>query len=333
MASITKVGSNWRALVRRKGHKAQCKTFPTKAQADLWARQVENDLDRGIVMAQPGKLTMAVVIEAYRDLRDASRPISDSSNTHYMLKRLKEGLGDKMAGNLGPQQLVDYAKMRREEGAGPYTINMEIGTLGTVMRYAMIPLRVTLPDVVAQSRPLLNHLGLIGGGGKRERRPLEDELQAILKELKAPYADVVRFAVATATRRGEICKVLWEHIDEDKKLLLIKDRKDPRQKKGNDQWIPLLGEAWDIVQRQPRKEGGGRIFPVHPQTISKYFHNACVKLGVPDLHLHDLRHEGTSRLFEQGYEIHQVSMVTGHKDWKNLKRYTNLKPEDLHRKP
>lgn len=332
MASITKVGLKWRALIRRKGHKTQCKTFPNKIQAEQWARQVETDFDRGIVMAEPGKLTMAQVLQAYRELRDGSRPISDSSNTHYMIKRLTEGLGDKLAGNLNPQHLVDYAKMRREEGAGPYTINMEIGTLGTVMRYAMIPLRVALPDVVSQSRPLLTHLGLIGGGGKRERRPLEDELQAILKELKQPYADAVLFAVATATRRGEICKVLWEHVDEKKRLLLIKDRKDPRQKVGNDQWIPLLGDAWDIVQRQPRKEGDDRIFPIHPQTISKYFHEACVKLKIPDLHLHDLRHEGTSRLFEQGYEIHQVSMVTGHKDWKNLKRYTNLKPEDLHRK-
>jgi integrase len=332
MASITKIGTSWRVLVRRKGHKARCKTFPVKAQAEAWGRQIEADLDRGIVMAEPGRLTMAGVIDAYRDLRDASRPISDSSNAHYMLKRLKEGLGDKMAGALGPQQLVDYAKMRREEGAGPYTINMELGTLGTVMRYAMIPLRVMLPDVVSQSRPLLNHLGLIGGGGKRERRPLEDELQAILKELKPPYDDVVRFAVATATRRGEFCTVRWENIDSDKKLLLIKDRKDPRKKKGNDQWIPLLGDAWDIVQRQPRKNGDERIFPIHPQTISKYFHDACVKLGIPDLHLHDMRHEGTSRLFEQGYEIQQVSLVTGHKSWKDLKRYTQLRPEDLHRK-
>ena len=27
----------------------------------------------------------------------------------------------------------------------------------------------------------------------------------------------------------------------------------------------------------------------------------------------------------------QVALVTGHKDWRHLKRYTNLKPEDLHR--
>jgi site-specific recombinase XerD len=39
-----------------------------------------------------------------------------------------------------------------------------------------------------------------------------------------------------------------------------------------------------------------------------------------------LRHEGTSRLFEAGFPIEKVAMVTGHKDWRMLRRYTNLKP-------
>ncbi|WP_292408411.1 hypothetical protein [Mesorhizobium sp.] len=43
-----------------------------------------------------------------------------------------------------------------------------------------------------------------------------------------------------------------------------------------------------------------------------------------------MRHEGTSRLFEAGFTIEQVALVTGHKDWKMLKRYTHLKLETLH---
>jgi site-specific recombinase XerD len=42
-----------------------------------------------------------------------------------------------------------------------------------------------------------------------------------------------------------------------------------------------------------------------------------------------LRHETASRLFEAGYQIPEVALVTGHKDWKMLRRYTNLKAEDL----
>jgi integrase len=333
MASITKIGDSWRALIRRKGHKTLCKTFKVKAKAEAWALQREAEIGRGEIVAEPGVLRLGEVIQAYRELRDQSRPISDTANEHYMLKRLVEGLGDKRAGALTPQDLVDYSQMRKEEGAGPYTINMEISKLGTVMRYAGAVMKIALPDVVGQARPLLNHLGMIGGGGKRERRPTEDEVTRLVKQLRegrgAIYADAVCFAIATAARRGEIVKLLWIDLDEAKKLIQIRDRKDPRQKIGNDQWIPLLGDAWDIVQRQDREKD--RIFPVHEQTLSKYFKEACDALGIPDLHFHDLRHEGTSRLFEEGYEIQQVALVTGHKDWRHLRRYTNLKPEDLHR--
>ncbi|MDP3854897.1 tyrosine-type recombinase/integrase [Phenylobacterium sp.] len=57
---------------------------------------------------------------------------------------------------------------------------------------------------------------------------------------------------------------------------------------------------------------------------------ACRDLRIDDLHFHDLRHEATSRLFEAEYEIPEVSLVTGHRDWKMLQRYTHIRPEDLH---
>ena len=129
---------------------------------------------------------------------------------------------------------------------------------------------------------------------------------------------------------GEIARLTWQDIDESKRLALVRDRKDPRRKAGNDQWVPLLGEAWTVLQRQPKVDGEPRIFPIGESTVSKYFTEACKALDIPDLHFHDLRHEGTSRLFEEGFEIQQVALVTGHKDWRHLRRYTQLKPESLH---
>jgi integrase len=338
MASIIKVGEKWRALIRRKGHPSYCKTFRVKAQAEAWARQVETDIDRGTSPAPAtivGRtLLMQDLIQTYRDLRDRSRPISDSSSEHYMLNRIGEGLGERDAMSLTPHDLVAYCQMRKNEGAGPYTCNMEISKLGTVVRFASVALKITAPDVVTSARPLLKHFGLIGGGGKRERRPTEDELVRVVdwmaKEKGQLFADIIHFAVATAMRRGEIGKLTWADVDEAKRLVLVRDRKDPRKKAGNDQWVPLLGQAWVILQQQVKVDDEPRIFPIGEQTVSKYFTEACRALSIPDLHFHDLRHEGTSRLFEEGFEIQQVALVTGHKDWRHLRRYTNLKPEDLH---
>ncbi|MCL1962227.1 MAG: site-specific integrase [Desulfovibrionaceae bacterium] len=339
MASIIQINGRWRAQVRRKGHPAYTETFGTRAEADRWARHVETQIDAG--RRPEGRAVMGRayllrdVVQDYRRLRAGARPVADDSNEHYQLKRLAEHLGERDALSLTVDDLVGFCRARAEDGAGPYTINMDVGKLGTVLRLVFGVKRLAVPDVVAQARPALSHLGLIGGGGRRERRPNDDELSALLdwmeRERGRVYADVIRFAVATAMRRAEICRIVWEDVDAQRKLVLIRQRKHPRQKKSNDEWVPLLGAAWDLIHAQPTRQGP--IFAVHPQTISKYFRDGCQALGIPDLQLRDMRHDGVSRLFEHGYQIQEVALVSGHKKWETLKRYTQLKPEDLHRGP
>jgi integrase len=332
MASIIQMpNGRWRALVRRAGRKSICKTLRTKAAVERWARDIEAQLDAGEQPEQEA-ITVEALIQAYRRLRDASRPIADTSTAHYTLKTLEDILGGRDARRLTTEDLVAYCHKRRDAGAGPYTLNMDLSQLSTALRYAASAKSLVLPDAVGAARPLLKHLGLIGGGGKRERRPTRDELDRVVEYLGthrgAVYADAVRFAVASAMRAGEICRLKWVDVDRERKLVIIRDRKDPRQKAGNDQTVPLLGDAWEVAAAQP---AGDRIFPIEAPTLSKYFTEACRELAIPDLHLHDLRHEGTSQMFERGLDIPEVALVTGHKKWDSLRRYTQLKPEDLHR--
>lgn len=328
MGSITKRGDTYRVQIRRKGYAAECRTFPTKAQAQAWMRQREADMDRGVAVAQGDGVTVGALIDAYTRMRDQARPISDASNEHYQLRTLKRLLGHMMPTRMTPDDLVSFATARRDEGAGPYTINMDVSKLGTVLRYGASYMRVSLPDVVGSARPLLKHLRLIGGGGKRERRPADDELQRILEHLRTNYgqvyADIAAFCAVAAMRRGEACALRWEDINAQRVATV--PRKHPRLGKKLEP-VPLVDEAWRIIQAQPRTDD--RVFPVHPQTVSKYFRQTCIALGVPDLHFHDLRHEGTSALFEAGFSVPEVALVTGHKNMANLSRYTNLRPEDV----
>lgn len=325
MASYVKRGARWRAQIRRAGRKPIVKSFATKAAAKAWAEEIEEKLDAGGAVERPTGGTVAELIQAYRDLRDVARPILDTSNEHYVLKHLAAGLGEKKAVGLTVDDLIAWCKRRRDEGAGPYTVNMEISKLGTVFRYAS----TGLPDVVGAARPKLSYLGMIGGGGRRERRPTSDEFERLLVAAPAWYADVLLFAVATAMRRGEIVKLRWVDLDEERRVIWVRNRKHPRRKEGNDDAVPLLNGAWDVLIRQ-RGASGDLCFPYHEQTLTKLFTQICRKLSIVDLHFHDLRHEGTSQLFEQGYQIHEVALVTGHRKWEHLKRYTNLRPEQLH---
>jgi site-specific recombinase XerD len=56
--------------------------------------------------------------------------------------------------------------------------------------------------------------------------------------------------------------------------------------------------------------------------------NRLIKLK-DDCGIGDLRHEATSRLFENGFNIMDVASITGHENLKHLKRYTHIKPESL----
>jgi len=329
MASIIKTKEgNFRALVRRKGHKAMCKTFKTKTEAERWARQTEAAIEAGNVVKSAKGATVGDAITAYIKLREeGKRPISPQSNEVYMMRHLERDLGDEVIAGIKPQRLATYCTRRGKSGAGAYTIGMEISKLGTVLKYSAMALGETFPDIVAQSRPLLDHLGLIGPGTPRERRPTADELAAVREAAQPLLRDIIDFAIATCMRRGEIVRMTWADVDADARLLTIRDRKDPRKKAGNDERIPLLGDALAIIQRQP--QSGDRVFPVAPEWVSDNFLLACRVAKVEDLHTHDLRHEGISRLFEAGYRIEQVALVSGHKSWAMLKRYTQLKPESL----
>ncbi|MBI0327662.1 site-specific integrase [Burkholderia plantarii] len=357
MATITKVGNRWRAQVRRKGHKSIAKTLATKGAAEAWAREIESGIDRGGASVDEQRVTVGDLVRQYRQARDESgRPIGPKSNEHYILVRLEGHFGDDVAGKLSTQRLVRFAQQRKKEGAGQYTIDMDISKLGTVFKHMASLLNLRLPHAPSLARPTLNHLQLVGASRQRSRRPTRDEIVKIFEwfaehpEREQAVTDVIRIAIKSAFRRGELFRLTWSDIDVESRLALVRDRKHPRQKVGNNEWVPLIGDSLEVILRQPRypvppayeamRKADPKCEP-HPNEFifrfdkslaSKYFKMACNAKGIADLRLHDLRHEATSALFEDGWDIPEVATVTGHKDWRNLKRYTHLSPEQVAKK-
>ena len=91
-----------------------------------------------------------------------------------------------------------------------------------------------------------------------------------------------------------------------------------------------MGRSYAVICAQPKV--GELIFPLNGKSWSSIFPRACSELGIEDLNLYDLRHEGISRLVESGkYSIPEVMLVSGHKDPKQMMRYTQLRAKNLHR--
>lgn len=350
MPTYQQRSGSWRAIVRRKGHKPQTRTFPTKSAAKVWAERVERELAE--MEARGGHpnedLTIAQLIDWRLEEVASVKPVSKTQAGN--MSRLRESLGDVVARKLTANHVIEHVQ-RRISGqhmlpnghlappCAPATINVELGYLSELLKLAK-PMKgvATIGDPVAEARPVLRLLKMVGKSKRRDRRPTPDELRRLHAHFaesawrsQIPMNDLVEFAIASAKREGEICRLLWSDLDESNRTLLLRDAKHPRKKAGNHKRFPLLGAAWDVVQRQRRIDGEDRIFPYNSKSVGTSFTRACKALGIEDLHFHDLRHEATSRLFEQGYDIPEVAAVTLHESWNELKRYTQLRPESLHR--
>lgn len=338
MASVIKIGDQWRAQVRRKGFPAETRTFPTKGQATAWAATTEANMmalkhqDVRII----SKMTVADLIDRYTKEIGAVKAFG--KNKAAVLAALRVQLGDVRLPELTIERLTQHVQARQKAGAGGVTIAIDLTYLGSVLKAAKNLWRLPVDTAAtAGARDNMRYLGLSPKSSERDRRPSGDELSRLkehfraIKRQKVPMADIIDFAVCTAMRLGEIIRLRWADVDELHRTVIIRNRKHPTEKTGNDQEVPLLGEAFEIAMRQPKIPGDDRIFPVTEGTISTIFPRACKALGIEDLRFHDLRHEGVSRLFEQRFSIEEVALVSGHRDWKMLSRYLHLRAKDLHR--
>jgi integrase len=347
MASIVKrPKGRWFAQVRRRGHKPLAKTFDSRREAEIWAFELELDIKRGrTIKVQDPRLDIRQVIEVYMaELEAAGRGVGRSKR--QALSALIASLGHLRVATLGPKHFIDFANKRRRAGAGPATVLQDLSYIGTALRRTSISLEYDAREsleALAAAREHLNAYRTVGRFKERDRRASDTEIVRLLSfwdehpPREIPMADIVLFAVATAMRFDEITRLRWDDLDASGRLIFIRDRKHPRQKEGNDMWVPLyVGhfklkgkdiDPLEIILRQRRR--GDRIFPVVSASVSTMFTRAVAATGIEDLRFHDLRHEGTSRLFEHGFDIPRVALFTGHKSWDQLRRYVQIDPRTI----
>ncbi len=348
VASIfqTRSGGNWTAQVNV-GGKRRSKTFDSKREAQKWARQAEATVDAGKNLTSD-RIRFQDVARVYVEaITSGTKQPSRSKLT--TIRILCEHIGRRPIMSLDVSAYREFIAQRKASGAGPATIGQDLTYIGTILRHggALLEIGVDAPlSALSGARLIASTTGDIGSSKERDRRPTDGELTTLRdfwakRRRGIPMWTITCFAAATAMRLSEITNLKWSGFDPDARTILIRDRKHPKQKQGNDQTIPLLagpcvigGDVIDPAQIiQSMHVEAPEIFPFDAATVSTMFSRATRSCGIEDLRFHDLRHHACSNLFEAGYSIEQVALVSGHRDWNMLRRYTQIKPETLHRDP
>lgn len=165
----------------------------------------------------------------------------------------------------------------------------------------------------------------------RDRRLTAREERLILRyahgHKNAQLFSIIVLAMETAMRQGEIVGLRWEHINLKTRIAHL-----PETKNGSKRDIPLSSRARDVLIRLGVKTSG-KVFGYNSNGIKSTWRSMIKRLGIENLHFHDLRHEATSRFFELGtLDMMEIAAITGHKSLSMLKRYTHLKAQRLVRK-
>lgn len=324
-------GHTAQILIKRGGkivHR-EAKTFDRRQAAAIWLDKREGELKAPGGLERKGKGTLADAIDAY--VEDTGEKIG---RTKAQVLRTIKGydIASKDCAEIGSTDLVAFA---RELGKKmkPQTVGNYMSHLGAVFSIAPAAWGFLLDEnAIRDANRVLRRMGKTQKSEKRERRPTMDELDALMGYFgerqerspeAAPMQKIIAYAIFSTRRMGEIVRPLGKHLDAEHSRLLVKDMKHPGQKRGNDVWVDLPDEALAIIKGMPRTEG--RIFPYTADAISAAFTRACQFLKIEDLHFHDLRHDGVSRLFEMGWDIPHVALVSGHRSWSSLQRYSHIR--------
>jgi len=316
----------------------ESQTFDRKATAQAWIKKRESELAApgAIEKANRRGVSVKEMIELYLEEYEKLRPLGKTKRA--TLKAIGETwLGKVEDKDITSQILVEYAMHRMEkDGIQAQTVGNDLAHLGAVLSVARPAWGYDIdPIAMPDARRVLRKMGAVTSSKERNRRPSLDELDKVLeyfcamRDRRRQEMDMVRavgFALFSTRRQEEITRIRWDAMDEVKQLVLITDMKNPGQKYGNDVWCHVPDEAWAILKSMPRVSEF--VFPYNARSISASFTRACLFLELEDLHFHDLRHDGVSRLFEMGWDIPKVASVSGHRDWNSLRRYTHLRGND-----
>lgn len=320
MATIIKRGESYRAQIRQAGKPALSKTFPKKALAQEWVRDTEAGLAADTFRADKTKISDI--------LDDSARTLDLPYEKKKQYRKIDADFGHLQLKDLTAELLIDYARSRATK-VKPATIQLTFSYIRTMLRYSENKMGLKpSTNEFTRAMAVLSDGRIISTSDHRDRRVSDAEMIAIAAQQSGDsrfsLAEMMRFAVLTAMRRGEQFELTWDELDIEERTVGIW-RKHPKGKKYSR--VPLLKEALDIIMRQPKT--GGKIFPRNSEHVARTF-RACRDLaGVKDLHWHDLRHEGCSRLHEMGLDSMTVAMFSGHRDIQMLARYTHLRANHI----
>ena len=273
----------------------------------------KSEILRGIYK-QPVKMTLGEFGERYMEHAKANK--RSWLRDEQMLANLLEYFGkERQLADVTPVEIEGYKVSRRAEVSGS-TVNRELALLKR-----MFNLAITW-DLFLNANPVRKvkffrefNTGL---------RVVSPEEEKSLLENASPYLqDLIRFALNTGLRVGEVFSLPWSNVDLKKGILTVFSPKTEKLRE-----VPINAETRKVLEAWCLGKKNELVF-YNPETGKRFvdlkagFALACTKAKIEGVTWHTLRHTFASRLVNSGVDIVTVKELLGHSSISVTMRYAH----------
>ncbi len=271
----------------------------------------------------PPSLTFGEAIARYLVAKASKRSLEDDRKH---LERLRAAFGAQTPlAEITAARVATYKLERMQctvKRAGeartitPATLNRELAALRHLMRLAVDEWEVLdrAPKIRLEKEPE----GRIRWLEPDEERAL---LAACAKSQSRQLAPIVRIALESGMRSGEIMGLTWERVDLSRGVFKLE-----RTKSGRRREVPMRQAVYELLAAMPEPRVGA-LWPA--KKIRTAFENAVAAAGLDDFTFHDCRHHFASWFVMRGGQLQALREILGHRDIKLTLRYAHLSPGHL----
>jgi len=237
-----------------------------------------------------------------------------ASNDHKLMKKLLLWFGEKPAESITPSEVE--SKFQAEPWK-PATWNRYRALLSLAFRLAIRNGRLK-ENLARRIKHKTEH-------NERARFLSVDEEKRLRATITANFPERLpefELALQTGMRRGEQYSAAWEHVDFERKQLVI-----PRDKGGKTSYVQLKNAALSaLAQLRKRTLDSGMI--CGGAMSSRHWFDEVINVAkISDFSWHCLRHTFASRLVMSGADLRTVAELLRDRTLAMVMRYAHLAPD------
>ena len=242
--------------------------------------------------------------------------------------RIKSKFGGQRLDAITRQEIQAFHTALLEEGLAPATCDHHIKLIRQSLNLA-IEWDMLEKNPAAKVR-------LYGISNFLEHYLDPEQLQRLLAVLRSPdsprsVCQIALFLLSTGARLNEALSATWSQIDRATRVWRIPATVS---KSGKIRVVPLNDSALEVLAELDTEGEFEHLF-VNRQTgkpyttIMKVWSRLRLKAGLPELRIHDLRHNFASMLVNSGRTLYEVQACLGHSDPKVTMRYSHLSSKSM----